>query len=138
MQADRHGSLYDPMYNLTFLSPLSSSLSFPPSSSPSSIPILLLVLMPQTQAGMGKTPQWCLRFPSVRHPPGPVFPFPSCLNHSSTPAKLHFLPMLYASKFHSPRVAASISDGRLHCYYNHILSLMCPQGILHPHKNQAL
>lgn len=46
--------------------------------------------------------------------------------------------MLYASKFCSPWVAASFSGLRPHCYCDHILSVMRPQGILHAHKKQAL
>lgn len=44
----------------------------------------------------------------------------------------------YFQIFFSVGFFLSLSGKWLHCYYVHILSLMCPQGILHTHKNQVV
>ena len=74
-------------YNFTFLCLISSPFSSPPSSSLMSIPILYLVLMCQPQIGVDKTFMQGLLFPTLHHNPCPLFPFPSCLSHHSSPVK---------------------------------------------------
>lgn len=93
--------------------------------------------MHQAQTVMDEGPrQACCSQPSPD--PLPFIPYPFLSQLPLTPCKITFPSHALCFQILLSWVAASVSGWRLHCYYDHILSLMCPQGILHTHKNQAL